>query len=157
MGIMILMTVALFFFLPYYLRIFLMNNKKTRKHMACWIITLSIMALIEYCFYRHLKLVSLLILVFVLLYYFFTYIRYVRHTGQNSEINQVQWILKLKYLKKIAITIMVLVGIFAVADIFMILFFYELPRLFRLYFSILIIMGYIQTIVYGKEYFDLAI
>ena len=94
MGIMILMTVALFFFLPYYLRIFLMNNKKTRKHMACWIITLSIMALIEYCFYRHLKLVSLLILVFVLLYYFSIYIRYVRHTGQNSEINQVQWIVK---------------------------------------------------------------
>lgn len=133
-----------------------MDKKKTMKHIACWIITLGIMTLIEYCFYRHLKLVSLLVLVFVLLYYFFTYIRYVRHIGQNLEISQIQWIVKLKYFKKVAITIMVLVGIFAIADIFAILFFYELPSLFRLYFSLLIIIGYIQTIFYGKAYFDLA-
>ena len=156
MGIMILMTVALFFFLPYYLIIFLMNKKKTRKHIACWLLTLCIMALIEYCFYRHLKLVSLLILVFVLLYYFFTYIRYVRHIGQELEKSQLQWIVKLKYFKRIFLIGIVLIGIFAAVAVFMILFVYEIPSLFRLYFSILIIMGFIQTIFYGKSYFKLV-
>lgn len=155
MGIMILMTVTLFFFLPYYLKIFLLNNKKTRKHIMCWIVVVSIIALIEFSFCRQSELFSLMILVCIILYYFFTYIIYVRNIDEKMDTSTIQWIVKLKYFKKISLGITVLIGIFAIVDILMIAFFYKFPSFISFYLSILIIMGYIQTIIYGKEYFSL--
>lgn len=158
MYIIILLTVTLFFFLPYYMRIFLLNNKKTRNHILCWIAVVGIISIVEFVIYRQLdELVSLIILVGIILYYFFTYIIYVRKIDENMSTDTIEWIVNLKYFKRIFWGIIILIGIFAIVDILIILFVAEFPSLIGLYLSALIIMGYVQTILYGKEYNKLGV
>lgn len=152
MGIMIVLTVTLFFFLPYYMRIFLLDNKKTRKHMICWITVVGFISMIEFIIYRQPELVSIIILVSILLYYFFTYVIYIRKIDENMSTETIHWIVNLKYFNRIFWGIIILIGIFAIVDILILLFYSKFPRLISCYLSILIIMGYVQTILYGKEY-----
>ncbi len=155
MEIMILLSIGLYFFLPYYLNIFLLNKKKTINHIKLWLIISSIMVLVEFCYYRHFKLVSLLVLIALLLYYFFTYMFHVKDIYRKIDRERIQWIVELKYFKKVFWIIVVLFGIFAIVDIVM-LYFCELPILISSYIAILIIIGYAQVIIYGKEYCKLA-
>lgn len=155
MGFIIAITVTLFFFIPYYLRIFLLDNKKTRKHILCWISVVGSIAIMEYIVYRQLELVSLFILVCMILYYFFTYICYVRNIDKKIDIDAIKYIVRLKYFKVIYCVLLVLFGVFVIIDILMIMFYYDLPMLMGCYLSLLIVIGYVQTVFYGKEYFRL--
>lgn len=156
MGIMILIMVTLFFFLPYYMNIFLLNEKKTKQHMLCWIGVVSIMVLIEFIFFKQSELISLIILIGIILYYFFTYIFYVRNIDKKMDMDIIKWIVKLKYFKVIFWGIIVLIGFFAILNILLIFVFEDCPILIGIYLSVLIIMGYLQTIIYGKEYLKLV-
>ena len=156
MGIMILIMVTLFFFLPYYMNIFLLNEKKTKHHMLCWIGVVSIMVLIEFIFFKQSELISLIILIGIILYYFFKYIFYVRNIDKKMDMDIIKWIVKLKYFKVIFWGIIVLIGFFAIFNILLIFVFDDCPILIGIYLSVLIIMGYLQTIIYGKEYLKLV-
>lgn len=150
-SVVIDITVALFFFLPYYLRIFLIDNKKVRYHIGFWIVLNCIAVALGFNFDRDLMDISLIVFVLSLLYYFFTYIFYVRHIEKDTDKGTVQWLVNLKHSKKIFQICLILIGIITVVEVLFISLKNEASMPAEIYLKVLIVIGYIQTVLYSKE------
>ncbi len=146
-------SIGMFLLLPYYLRIYILDFRKTRLHIYFWICIHSIIAIVYYTVLNEKFSLAMVMLIAYAVYYFFSYIFYVRGEKNLIESSSIECIVKSNFFnifKKIIMTIgcimLIIDGILILGNV------QELELFDKVYLFGTIVISYMQCYIYLREY-----
>lgn len=152
MDIIIWISVGVFLLLPYYQKVFLMDIRKLNFHMMFWIVLNSFMVLLYYIMYKEIISTAFIILTASTLYYIFSYLFYAKDILNSDLKEKINIITKTRQYNLCKNIIFVLISILLVFDIILIINHRQiLESMDRVYLISIVIISYIQIMIYGKE------
>ncbi len=143
------------FLIPFYMRIFLGDKKKTIIHMVSWLTVLGGMALIEKLIVNQGEENVLLAFVLAFLFFIFVYIFEIRGIYKEISIDKVKDFAKLRYFKTVLMVCLTFIGVVVAVDFCMMFFILDISLFAKVFGSVFVIFGFIQSIWYGMEYLRL--
>lgn len=153
MDIVIWLSIGVFLLLPYYLRIFLLDKSKTIYHIIFWIGINALMSLLYYVIYGQVCSAALMGLAVYVLYYFFSYEFYVKNLEKTLIYEEIKSITQTKKFTKTINIALILTSFILFFDILIILnYINESTIIDRIYLIGIIVLSFIQIIVYSNEY-----
>lgn len=143
------------FLIPFYMRIFLGDKKKTIIHMVSWLIFFGGMAVIEKLIVNQGEENALLAFVLAFLFFIFTYVFEIRGIYKEISIDKVKDFAKLKYFKTVIIVCLTFIGVIGVVDFCMMFFRLDISLFAKVFGGAVVVFGHTQSISYGMEYLGL--
>ncbi len=151
MGILIWISVGVFLLLPYYLRIFILDDKKIRIHITFWIFVHFMMSIVSYCIEKEIFSVAMVLLIVYSVYYFFSYIFYVRNIVMLLDNSSMEGVVKSKFFNLTRNSILCICGIMLILD--SVLIWEGVQEIYnQVYLFLVIFISYLQCYSYFKEY-----
>lgn len=154
-SLCILLSIAIFLLLPYYLVVFLEKQKYILGHIIFGVGVNALVSILYILMYNTIASPSLLLLIACIAYYFFSYIFYVRSFKKDSTLEQVKLIVQAKYTKRIVGVVIVAASVLLIADITLILDTFSNEKtevLDKAYLIGILVIAYLQNLIYVYTY-----
>lgn len=152
MDIMIWFSMAVFLLLPFYLRVFILDFRKTRRHMVFWVILHLSVTVINYVYLKLWWSWPSLMLLLYGGYFICVYISEIRNEKSFEGLYAIEYLVKTKLFRYFEIAVLSLGTVLLAVDSVLIFGVMEEMMFYKVYLFGILVISYVQIILYLKEY-----
>lgn len=152
MDIIFWFSMVVFLLLPFYLRIFILDFRKTRRHMAFWVILHLSATVISYVCLKLWWSWPLLMLLLYGGYFICVYISEIRNEKSFEGMFAIEYLVRTKFFRYFEVAVLSLGAVLLAVDSVLIFGDMEEMMFYKVYLFGILAISYVQIILYLKEY-----